>query len=98
MIRKQVYIREDQDSRLKALAAVTGKAEAELIRDGLDRVLAEEEAKKQDWKKVWLEVAGIWKDHDEIDEIIAENRRRVQKRMDRLFEGKYKDDQDDDAA
>lgn len=85
MIRKQVYIREDQDKRLKALVSSSGKAEAELIRDGLDRILAEEEAKKQDWKKVWLEVAGIWKDRDDIPGIMAENRRRLRERMDRLF-------------
>lgn len=97
MIRKQVYIREDQDRRLKALAAASGKAEAELIRDGLDRVLAEEEGKKEDWKKVWLAAAGIWKDRDDIPELMAEMRRRRKVRMDRLFEGKYRDDQDGDV-
>lgn len=97
MIRKQVDIREDQDVRLQALAAATGKAEADFIREGLDRVLAEQEAKKPDWKAAWMRAYGLWEHRDDIDEIMAENRRLVQLRMDRLLEGKYKDDHDGDA-
>lgn len=82
---------------MKALASSTGKAEAEFIREGIDHVLAQEEAKKPDWKAVWLKAAGIWEHRDDIDKIMAENRRLVQQRMDRLFEDRYKDDQDGDA-
>ena len=98
MIRKQVYIREDQEKRLKALAAAVGKAEAELIREGIDKVLAEQADLQQDWKAAWMRAYGLWADREDIEDIMAENRRRVRRRMDRLFEGKYKDDQDDDPA
>jgi hypothetical protein len=37
MIRKQVYLRADQDRRLKALARTLGVSEAELIRQSVDR-------------------------------------------------------------
>jgi hypothetical protein len=41
MKRKQVYIHADQDQRLRALARRQGKTESHLIREGVDRVLAE---------------------------------------------------------
>jgi hypothetical protein len=39
MVRKQVYIRPDQEKRLKRAAAEEGVTEAELIRRGIDGVL-----------------------------------------------------------
>jgi hypothetical protein len=41
MVRKQIYIRKDQDKRLKLVAKRTGVAEAEFVRTALDRALAE---------------------------------------------------------
>lgn len=45
MVRKQVYLRADQDRRLKRLAKELGLSEAELIRQSVDRaVLVKEQA------------------------------------------------------
>ena len=41
MVRKQVYIRADQEERLKAAAAVAGVTEAEIIRRGIELALGE---------------------------------------------------------
>ena len=41
MKRKQVYIRPDQDQRLRALASRNGKTESQLLREGVDRILTE---------------------------------------------------------
>jgi hypothetical protein len=41
MIRKQVYIREDQESRLKRAAKELGVTESELIRRGVDQATAQ---------------------------------------------------------
>jgi len=41
MIRKQVYIRRDQESRLKRAAKELGITESELIRRGVDQATAE---------------------------------------------------------
>lgn len=38
MVRKQVYLEHSQDAKLKRLARATGKTEAELIREALDRL------------------------------------------------------------
>ena len=42
MTRKQVYIRQDQDERLKGLASDRNASESELIREAIDRFLAED--------------------------------------------------------
>ena len=44
MVRKQLYIRKDQDRLLKRVAARMGLAEAEFVRVALDRALRAEEA------------------------------------------------------
>jgi hypothetical protein len=41
MVRKQLYLRKDQDKRLKQVAARMGLAEAEYVRIALDRALSE---------------------------------------------------------
>jgi hypothetical protein len=41
MKRKQVYIHADQDQRLRALARRNGATESQLLRAGVDRILAE---------------------------------------------------------
>ena len=41
MVRKQLYLRKDQDRRLKQVAERMGLAEAEYVRMALDRALAE---------------------------------------------------------
>jgi hypothetical protein len=41
MKRKQVYIHADQDQRLRALARRNGTSESHLLREGVDRILAE---------------------------------------------------------
>ena len=41
MKRKQVYIHADQDQRLRALARRQGTTESQLLRAGVDRILAE---------------------------------------------------------
>src|SRR5687768_11677449 len=38
MVRKQIYLAREQDRKLKALAALRGCSEAEVVRDALDRL------------------------------------------------------------
>ena len=86
LIRKQVFIREDQQERLKETAARKGLAEAELIREGLDIVLEREAAVEEDsWKDGYRQAAGIWKDRTDLDELFADARRRRRARSERMF-------------
>jgi predicted DNA-binding protein len=55
MVRKQVYLEPNQNERLKAWAEETGKSEAAIIREALDRWL-EQERKLHDTEEAWEEV------------------------------------------
>jgi hypothetical protein len=87
MIRKQVFITREQDSRLKALAQVNGTAAAEEIRRGIELVL-EKAAADSDWRndlKEFLETpSDAWKDRDDMQEFVRELRRSSGKRLVRL--------------
>jgi len=53
MVRKQIYIEAEQDARLKKLAQETGRSEAEIIRQALDRHATEtlpKRTKHQAWE------------------------------------------------
>ncbi|HXH20753.1 MAG TPA: hypothetical protein VNN10_01900 [Dehalococcoidia bacterium] len=54
MVRKQVYITEEQERLLKRRARERSKAEADLIREGLDWILRpeDEEARLVAWERV----------------------------------------------
>jgi predicted DNA-binding protein len=52
MVRKQVYLEPDQNEQLKKWAEETGKSEAEIIREALDRWL-EQERKLRDAEEFW---------------------------------------------
>jgi len=47
MVRKQVYIEPRQDELLKQWAEATGKTEAEIFRQALDRWLASEQRRRE---------------------------------------------------
>lgn len=53
MVRKQIYLEAEQDARLKKLAQETGRSEAEIIRQALDRHATEtplKRTKHQAWQ------------------------------------------------
>ena len=54
MKRKQIYIELDQDRRLRAMARHRGRTESELIREGINRVLAAPPLRARD-QKAWQE-------------------------------------------
>ncbi len=96
MHKAQVLLREDQKAELERVSRQTGRKKSELIRRGVDLALAEavgtEAASKAapvapdmpDWKKAWLDAAGIWKDRDDLDELYSDMRKRSRERMERL--------------
>lgn len=86
MVRKQLYVTEDQDVRLKRMAAEQGVSEAELVRRALDRALSEQPARR--WRpgrsqalaslsKAWSSPDWVLPERFERDQIYRE-------RLDRL--------------
>lgn len=88
MVRKQVRITAEQNARLKALSAATGKAEGELLREGLEKALdaGDQKQGEGDWKAALLGAAGMWADRDDLDEFYAERRKRRAERRKRINE------------
>ena len=84
MVRKQFFIDPEASRRLKRAAASKGVSEADLIRDGIDRVLKDAEAEGENWKKALKSLRGIWKDRTDLDEAFAERRQRRGQRRDRI--------------
>ena len=58
MVRKQLYLEARQERALKRLAKKTGKTEAEIIREALDRHTAEVQ-REQGRLRVWEEEKGF---------------------------------------
>ena len=54
MVRKQVYLEPRQNEMLKKWAAETGKTEAEILRQALDRWMASEQ-RRQEAEAAWEE-------------------------------------------
>ena len=86
MVRKQFFITADQNRRLKELAAITGKSEAELVRDVVDRRLDEEQQGADDWKAAWRQAAGMWKDRTDLDQFYSDLRAARKRRRERSNE------------
>ena len=85
MVRKQLFVSAEQNRRIKARAAVTGRSEGEVIRRGIDRELDDKTAEAEgDWKVAWRQAFGMWKDRDDIEEFYAERRKRDKQRMDKV--------------
>ena len=80
MQKAQVFLTEDQKFALKALSTKTGRKQSEIIRHGLDLAIAEAQLQKNDWKTSLVRVRGLWKDRDEAEKRVAENRSQWQQR------------------
>lgn len=85
MVRKQLFITREQDKLLKQRSRETGRAEADLIRAGIDRELGLAEA-EDDWRTRLMSYAGALKDNEGLEETIAENRKRWRARLSRLHQ------------
>jgi Arc/MetJ-type ribon-helix-helix transcriptional regulator len=83
MVRTQVYLTEEQDRGLKGLAESSGRRQSELIREAVDRLLAENRPK--DWREALDAVQGIWADRDDPDQLYEDLRAGWERRRNRLY-------------
>jgi hypothetical protein len=65
MIRKQVYLREDEESRLKQAAKRLGITESELVRRGIDEVTAQSAKGPRD-PEAWDELMAFARERAKI--------------------------------
>ena len=80
MVRQQFFMTAEQKKRLKSRAALAGTSLSELIRRSIERELDDKateagaNAKTEgtgDWKDAWRQAAGMWKERDDIDELMV---------------------------
>lgn len=69
MRKVQFCLRDDQVSALRSLAASTGRRRSDLIRQGVDLLIAKTPRAEGDWRVATRAVAGIWRDRDDLDEV-----------------------------
>ncbi len=76
MIRTQIYLTETERAALSSLAAATGKPQSQIIREAVDRTIAQSSKAGRD--AVLERAAGMWKDRRDPPEFAA-----VRKQWDR---------------
>ena len=86
MVRKQLFITEEQNRKLKERAATTGVSEAELIRAGIDLQL-EGQAEKTDWRSLAAGLSASWAERAGLEEEMREIRQSWNRR-DQIVGGK----------
>lgn len=84
MVRTQIYLEEEQVEALRRLAAQTGRRQSALIRDAVDRLIAERPSMAE-WRSMLDETAGAWAERDDLDDLIADSRRSAEERLERLW-------------
>lgn len=75
MFRTQLYRTEAQRRGLKRLAREAGRPQSALIREAIDRLLAEPPT--SDWKVRLHQARGMWAGRDDLDEAMAQTRRSL---------------------
>ena len=66
MIRKQLYISDDQERRLKRRAAVREQSEADIVRGYIDAGLAEDEVREAATEELWQRQLALMDDRAKL--------------------------------
>lgn len=79
MVATLINLTEANRERLEDLSRRTGKTRDELLNEALERFAAKTEVRKaeQDWKAAWRQAAGMWKDRDDIPELMDQLKREL---------------------
>lgn len=67
MNRTQIYLTEDEQGALRSLAAASGRSQSDLIREAIDRFLAE--ARPQSQRAALMAAAGLWRDRTDLPDL-----------------------------
>jgi hypothetical protein len=66
MVRTQIYLTESEKAGLKALSKATGKKQAELIREAVDRYI-----QHGNFKEILARAEGMWKNRTDLPDFAA---------------------------
>jgi hypothetical protein len=68
MNRTQIYLTEQEQAALRALAAASGRSQSELIREAVDHYLCE--AEPQARRAAVMDAAGLWRGRDDLPDLV----------------------------
>jgi hypothetical protein len=69
MIRTQIYLTERRRDELAALAKTAGKKQSELIREAVDRLIAQSGENRR--RTALREAAGMWKERTDLPDFAS---------------------------
>lgn len=86
MQKVQAFLRKDQRAALKSIAARTGQRQSDLIRRGVDLLIARAGDEDVDWRAATRAAAGIWKDRTDLEGLSTRLRAAVKRRFSSVYE------------
>jgi predicted DNA-binding protein len=69
MVRKQMYLTQEQDDKLASLASERGKTQSQLLREAVDTLL--EQARVERLRAALEAARGMWQDRDDLPDFAA---------------------------
>jgi predicted transcriptional regulator len=72
----QIKLTDDNRHKVDDLARRTGKTPEAIVNEAIGQ-FEPKAVSKQDWREAWRQAAGMWKDRDDIPELMAELRREM---------------------
>lgn len=79
MVATLIHLTDGNRQKLNELSRRTGKTQDELLNEAVERLPAEPDLRPAcaDWKAAWRQAAGMWKDRDDIPELMAQLKREL---------------------
>ena len=77
---RQIELTESNSQKVEELSRQTGKTPDEVVNEMVGKLATADfsaNQDRQDWKQAWKEAAGMWKDRDDIPELMAQLRKEM---------------------
>jgi len=78
MVAAMVQLTDENKRKIESLARQAGKSEDEVVNEAIEKMPNHDApCDESAWKAAWRQAAGMWKDRDDIPELMAQLRREM---------------------